>query len=107
MQLPYADYPVLKDGVAVLTSGSVEIRMTAPPRLLPPIKMGPTAELTIIHRAVDIPSTKWEITSPVSDDLKRFIKGKYWCQIDTRLMAEYLRSRGWDQAAETYELLAS
>lgn len=107
MEWTYSDYPVMKDGEPVLTSGTVEIEMTAQPRLLPAIKMGPTAEPTILHRAATLPATKWKFLGNVPEDLQRFVNGRYWCRIDTKMMAVYLRSRGMTDAADTYDLLAS
>jgi hypothetical protein len=99
MQWAYSDYPAMKDGGAVLTSGSVEIEMTSAPRLTI-IKMGPTAEPNTIPRSLDTPATKWRITSDVPDDLKRFINGKYWCQIGRKLFVNFLRARGMTEAAD-------
>jgi hypothetical protein len=99
MQWSYSDYPVLKNGNVAITSGSVEIEMTSAPRLTI-IKMGPTAEPNTIPRSLDTPATKWRITSDVPDDLKRFINGKYWCQIGRKLFVNFLRARGMTEAAD-------
>jgi hypothetical protein len=86
----YSDYPVLKDGNPTMTSGNVEIEMTAPP-WLPVIKMGPNAEPNIVPRPLE--QARWRVDGDVPDDLKRFIRGKYWPQIESALLAQYLQER--------------
>ncbi len=102
MQWQYSEYPVFQDGKPVLLAGQVEIEMTVAPQL-PVIKMGPTAEPNIIPRPLS--SAKWRIVSEASDDLKRFVRGKYWPRIETKLLAEHLRARGMERAAEMYDPL--
>jgi hypothetical protein len=106
MQWAYSDYPVLENGIPVLKSGTVEIKMTVPPRL-PVIKAGPHAEPTVVPRPLGIPYARWNIASDVSDDLSRFINGKYWHRIDTKLLADFLRSRGMSEAADVYDGFAA
>lgn len=106
MQWQYSGYPVMENGEAVFTSGVVEIEMTSPPQL-PIVKMGPTAEPNIIPRPLGMPYAKWRISSPASDDLKRFVRGKYWHRIDTMLLASHLRARGMGAPADTFDWFAS
>jgi hypothetical protein len=103
VQWQYSNYPVIQGDKPTFLSGCVEIEMTAPPQL-PVIKMGPTAEPNIIPRPLN--HAKWRIVSEASDDLKRFVRGKYWPRIETRLLAEHLRTLGKHQAAETYDMMS-
>lgn len=106
MKWNYSDYPLVQDGDPVLTSGSVEIEISRAPRL-DMIMMGPNAPgPNIFTKPLDMPYCKWRIVSPVSDDLERFIRGKYWHRIETKLHADYLRSRGLDDAAAVYDTFA-
>lgn len=91
IQWHYSDYPVLKGAKPILTSGDVQIEMTQPPRL-PIIKMGPSAPPNIVPRPLE--QARWRVGGNVSDDLKCFIRGKYWPQIESALLANYLRERG-------------
>jgi hypothetical protein len=99
MQWEYSEYPVIADGSPRLTNGSVEIKMTKSPRFAT-VKMGPNAEANTLPRPMDY--AKWVIASDVPDDLKRFIRGKYWHKIDTRLVADALRSKGMENPANSY-----
>lgn len=91
IQWQYSDYPMLSRGKPTLTSGSVEIEMTAAPQL-PVIKMGPHADPSIVPRPLT--QARWRVASNVSEDLKRFIRGRYWPQIESALLARHLQERG-------------
>lgn len=86
----YSDYPVLSRGEPVLTSGDVEIEMTAPPKL-PVIKMGPSAQPNIVPRPLE--QAVWRVSGDATEDLKRFVRGKYWPQIEAALLARYLQEK--------------
>ena len=104
MKWRFEAYPTFQDGKPVFTSGFVEIEVFAPVRFAS-IKAGPHAEPTLIPRPLDMPAAKWKIVSHASEDLRRFIRGKYWCQIDRELTCLALEARGALAAAREYRQL--
>lgn len=99
----YSGYPGILNGRLTLTSGTVEIQRTSTPRL-PRISIG-EGYVCILPKPLDIPYCKWKIVSDVSDDLERFIRGKYWFKIDTGLVAEYFAANGMPEAATAFDKL--
>ncbi len=104
MEWTYHDYPVMENGIPVLTSGTVEVKATATPRM-ERISFRDIPSLTLA-RPTALPCVKWKIASEVTDDLKRFITGKYWHKIDIALYAEHLSNIGLTEAAQVYAEMA-
>ncbi len=103
MRWQYTDYPVWLNGKPTLTSGSVEIEMTKPPKL-PRLRAG-DRETCIVSRPLEY--AKWRVAGDEDEDLKRFIRGKYWTRIETKIQANYLREIGMPWAADEYDKLAA
>lgn len=103
MQWAYSHYPTRKGRGAVYTDGTVEIKMTRPPAL-EIAKLWPHADANITPRVSR--HAQWVVVG-ASEDLERFIRGKYWCKIECKLAADHLRARGMDEAADAYEYFAS
>lgn len=104
MQWHYSGYPTIEGGKIVITSGIVEVAMVSPPQF-PVIRMGAhVAPNTIVRPTLH---AKWRIASEVSDDLKRFVSGKYWPRIETKLLAIFLRNHGMVAAADVYDRLST
>ncbi len=58
------------------------------------------------HRFDFEPQSTWRVAGDEDEDLKRFIRGKYWTRIETKLQANYLREIGMPWAADEYDKLA-
>ncbi len=99
MQWHYSDYPTPRG----LVAGHIEIELTAPP-VLSVVKVGPNADPVTIPSPLR--SARWRVSSDVQDDLKRFVRGRYWAKIETALLANYLRELGMKEQASVYDRLA-
>lgn len=96
----YDDYPT---SATKRVSGTIEIEMTAPPKL-PITKIGAHADPSTIARP--LVEAQWRVKGKASDDLKRFVRGRYWPRIQTALLAAYLREIDMHDQAAIYDQLA-
>lgn len=99
MKWQYSDYPTKRG----MTAGHVQIEMVAPPRLSM-VKVGPHADPVTIPSPLQ--GARWRVSSDATDDLKRFVRGRYWARIETACLANYLREIGMPGQASVYDRLA-
>jgi len=106
IEFTYRDYPERKSRrLVTLTSGKVTVELGEVPSL-------PTQDKTYSNRnsvsMKDLPLQRpyrWHFIGDVPDDLKRYVRGRYWHCIPTLLFAQFMRERDLAERAEVYERL--
>lgn len=104
IDLAYANYPMRNGAKIALVSGKVRIELDETPRL--PICPPSVKEVTMVDRPLQR-SLRWSFVDDIEDDLRRFIRGKYWTKITPLLFAQFLEENGLNARAEEYRKLAT
>jgi hypothetical protein len=103
IDFPYSEYPVLKNGKTMLTKGMVRIELGETPVL--PVCPPNVKEVIMVDRPLQRP-LRWQFTSELAEDLRRFIRGRYWPLIERLLFAQFLEEKGLPDHARGYRIVA-